>query len=91
MKKKLIPQVKCPSRDAAEKKKASKELSSRGFVVPGKAEFYRVLKNGRVGMKVGEYIHECHLGSTTIYILLFSDFRIGETAGYEPGMELESL
>ncbi len=50
-------------------KKCIENLQSKGYVIPDKAEFYKD-RNGNVGMKVGEYIHSCHVDTTDILILL---------------------
>lgn len=47
-------------------------LKSFGFIIPKDAEFYKTEKNG-IGMKVGHYVHSCHVDTTDIYVLLHID------------------
>ncbi len=47
-------------------------LSSMGYVIPANAKFFRFKKDKEdlVGMKVGEYLHSCHIDSSDIHVLL---------------------
>lgn len=68
-----------------------KELSSRGIIVPIGAEFYRVVKDGRIGMKVGEYTHSCHIDTMDFVVLLFADFRLGDGEAFETVFEASRI
>lgn len=50
-------------------------LHTFGFIIPKDAEFYTVKEKDenyeKIGMKVGEYTHSCHVDTTDFYILLF--------------------
>jgi len=68
-----------------------KQLSSHGIVVPVGAEFYLVVKDGRLGMKVGSYTHSCHIETSDFVILLFADFRLGDAVAFETCFEVERI
>lgn len=50
-----------------------RDLAKRfGYQIPSNAEFYCEKRDGnRVGMKIGEYVHVCHIDTTDIFVLLY--------------------
>jgi hypothetical protein len=54
-----------------------RDLETFGYIVPENAEFYIVKTNdknqGKIGMKVGNYSHSCHIEQTDFVILFFID------------------
>jgi len=53
-----------------------KTLQAFGFQFNESNEYYLVSgkigkKDGRIGVKVGEYVHSCHVDTTDILVLLF--------------------
>lgn len=67
------------------------ELSSRGIMVPNDAEFYRVVKDDRIGMKVGSYTHSCHIDTSDFVVLLFADFHLGDAEAFEECFEVDRI
>lgn len=68
-----------------------KELNSRGIIVPINSEFYRVVKDGRIGMKVGAYTHSCHVDTSDFVVLLFVDFHLGDAEAFEMYFEVDRI
>lgn len=66
-------------------------VGTRGFWFRGKKEFYKVkpnsysgtTKNGKIGQKIGEYLHSCHVDCTDYIVLLFEDGSVLSFADYE--------
>lgn len=49
-------------------------FTSKGYIVNNEAEFYKTFDNPeRIGMKVGQYSHSCHVDSSDFVVLLFED------------------
>lgn len=67
------------------------ELVSRGIVIPNDAEFYQVVKDGRIGMKVGAYTHSCHVDTSDFVVLLFVDFHLGDAEAFEKYFEVDRI
>ncbi len=56
-----------------DKSELIKELNGMGFLASSTNKFYSFKDKNKeliIGMKVGEYIHSCHVDSSDIYVLL---------------------
>ena len=60
-----------------EKEQFITELQARGFQFSSKNEYYKVKSSGKynnlIGVKVGEYVHSCHVDTTDLIVLMFLD------------------
>ena len=55
--------------ESAQIKKFQKELSSMGYIVANPV-FYRIRNGNKIGVRVGQYVHSCHIETSDIFVLL---------------------
>lgn len=72
-----------------------RDLETFGYIITENAEFYKVITNdknqGKIGMKVGEFIHSCPIEQTNFIILFFIDGYTSFIKEYSDYLQIELI
>lgn len=70
--------------------KFKNDLQTRGYLIHNH-EFYFHIHTSRIGMKVGEFTHSCHVDTTDFYVILFLDSQFNIKLEEVCDLELNKL